>query len=239
MKVVVIGGTGLIGTKLVNHLLQHGHEAVAASPSTGVNALTGEGLASALEGATVVVDVSNSPSTEAKVAMDFFARSTRNLLEAETGAGIHHHVLLSPVGTERLSDSGYFRAKIVQEYLVSQGSIPFSIVHSTQFFELMMNLVDGSAESVRVAPVLCRPMAADDVVRILARVAVGMPVHRVIEAAGPEEFRLDQIIRETLQDGEDRRQVIADPEARYLGAHLEERTLLPEEGARVGEIRAG
>jgi len=258
MKIAVIGGTGLIGAKLINRLLQYGHEAVPAAPSTGVNTLTGEGLSQALSGADAVVDVSNSPSFEEKAAMDFFATSTRNLLAAEAAAGVGHHVALSAVGTERLSESGYFRAKIVQEYLVSHSGIPWSIVHATQFFELIENIVDaatvgdptgrpperearpGARESlgaVRLAPVAFRPMAADDVARAVGRVAVGPALNRVIETAGPEEFRLDELIRDWLVDREAPREVITDPEARYYGARLQERTLVPDDGARQGEIR--
>jgi uncharacterized protein YbjT (DUF2867 family) len=239
MKIVVIGGTGLIGAKLVNQLLQHGHEAVPASPGTGVNTLTGEGLSQALSGAAVVVDVSNSPSFEEKTAMNFFETSTRNLLAAEATAGVGHHIALSPVGTERLSESPYFRGKIVQEYLVAHSGIPWSIVHATQFFESLENIVIGAAggSTVRLAPVAFRPMAADDVVKVVGRVSVGTPLNRMIEAAGPEEFRLDELFRDWLGDREQPQEVIADPEARYFGALLKERTLVPDEGARRGEIR--
>ena len=238
MKIVVIGGTGLIGTKLVNRLQQHGHEALPAAPSTGVNTLTGEGLTQALSGAEVVVDVSNSPAFD-EAAMGFFETSTRNLLAAEAAAGVGHHIALSVVGTERLSESAYFRAKIVQEYLVAHSAIPWSIVHATQFFEFIKNIVDGATvgNAVRLAPVAFRPMAADDVARAVGRVAVGTPLNRMIEAAGPEEFRLDELIRDWLGDREQPREVIADPEARYFGALLKERTLVPDDGARQGEIR--
>lgn len=258
MKIVIIGGTGLIGAKLVNRLQQHDHEAVPAAPSTGVNTLTGEGLSQALSGADVVVDVSNSPSFEEKAVMNFFETSTRNLLAAEAAASVGHHVALSVVGTERLSESAYFRAKIVQEYLVVHSGIPYSIVHATQFFEFIEKIVaaatvgnaterprerearPGARESfraVRLAPVAFRPMAADDVAKAVGRVAVGTPVNRVIETAGPEEFRLDELIRQVLSDGEDPREVITDPEARYFGALLKEYTLVPGDGARRGEIR--
>jgi uncharacterized protein YbjT (DUF2867 family) len=239
MKIVVIGGTGLIGSKLVNRLLQYGHEAVTAAPSTGINTLTCEGLSPALSGADVVVDVSNSPSFEEKAAMDFFETSTRNLLAAEAAAGVGHHVALSVVGTERLSESAYFRAKIVQEYLVTHSGIPWSIVHATQFFEFLENIADGATvgNRVRLAPVAFRPMAADDVAKVVGRVSVGTPLNRVIEAAGPEEFRLDELMRDWVGDREQPREVIADPEARYFGALLKERTLVPDDGARQGEIR--
>lgn len=238
MRIVVIGGTGLIGSKLVNRLLQHGHEAVPASPSTGVNTLTGDGLSQVLSGAEVVVDVSNSPSFD-QAAMDFFETSTRNLLAAEAAAGVGHHVSLSVVGTERLSESSYFRAKIVQEYLVTHAPIPWSLVHATQFFEFLENIADGATlgNTVRLAPVAFRPMAADDVARVVARVSVGRPLNRMTEAAGPEEFRLDELIREWLADRERPREVIADPGARYFGALLKEHTLVPDDGASQGEIR--
>lgn len=238
MKIVVIGGTGLIGSRLVNRLQQHGHEAVPASTSTGVNTLTGEGLSPALSGAEVVVDVSNSPSFDA-AAMDFFETSTRNLLTAEAAAGVRHHVAVSAVGTERLSESAYFRAKIVQEYLVQHSGIPWSIVHATQFFEFFWSIVHAATEgnTVRVAPVGFRPMAAEDVAKAVGRVSIGMPVNRVVEWAGPQEFRLDRLVLQALRDRDDLREVIADPDARYFGARIEERTLLPGDGVRLGEIR--
>jgi uncharacterized protein YbjT (DUF2867 family) len=238
MKIVVIGGSGLIGSKLVNRLLQYGHEAIPASPSTGVNTLTGEGLSPVLSGAHVVVDVSNSPAFD-EAAMNFFETSTRNLVAAEAAAGVGHHVALSVVGTERLSQSAYFRAKIVQEYLITHSGIPWSIVHATQFFEFLENIADGAAveNRVRLAPVAFRPMAADDVAKVVGRVSVGTPLNRVIEAAGPEEFRLDELIRDWVGDREPPREVIADPAARYFGALLKERTLVPDDGARQGEIR--
>jgi uncharacterized protein YbjT (DUF2867 family) len=238
MKIVIIGGTGLIGSKLVTRLQQLGHEAVPASPSTGVSSLTGQGLAPALSGAEVVVDVSNSPSFDG-AAMDFFEISTRNLLAAEAAAGIRHHVALSVVGTERLSESPYFRAKIVQEYLVTHSGIPYSIVHATQFFEFFWSIVDSATSegTVRVPPVGFRPMAADDVARFVGRVAIGTPLNRMMEVTGPQEFRLDQLVRQGLGDRDDLRRVVADPGARYYGARLQEQTLLPGEGARLGEIR--
>jgi uncharacterized protein YbjT (DUF2867 family) len=239
MRIVVLGGTGLVGSKLVSRLLQHGHEAVPASPSTGVNSLTGEGLSQALSGAHVAIDVSNAPSLRDQAAMDFFETSTRNLLAAEAAAGVRHHVTLSVVGTERLSESPYFRAKIVQEYLVTHSAIPWSIVHTTQFFELLENIADGATVGtvVRLAPVAFRPMAADDVAKVVARVSVGTPLNRMIEAAGPEQFRLDELFRDWLSDNEQPREVVTDPEARYFGARLDERTLVPDDGARQGEIR--
>lgn len=241
MKIVIIGGTGLIGARLVNRLLLHGHEAVPASPSTGVNTLSGEGLAQVLDGADVVVDVSNSRSFEEKAAMSFFETSTRNLLAAETAAGVGHHVALSAVGTERMNESGYFRAKTLQEYLVTHSGIPWSILHATQFFEFIETIVHSATagKEVRLAPVAFQPMAADDVAKAVGRVAVGAPLNRMIEAAGPEEFRLDHLVRELLGDAEDPREVISDPEASYFGARLTESTLLPGEEARRGEVRLG
>lgn len=239
MRIVVIGGTGLIGSKLVTKLAEHGHEAVPASPDTGVNTLTGDGLAEALDEADVVVDVSNSPSFEADAVLSFFETSTKNLLEAEEQAGIGHHVALSVVGTDRLTESGYFRGKIAQETLIKESPIPYSIVHATQFFEFMKSIADAATEgkTVRLAPVLIQPMAAEDVAGAVGRTAVGPPVNGTIEVAGPEQFRLDELIRQGLQARKDPREVIADPEARYFGALLSERTLVPDEGATLGEIR--
>jgi uncharacterized protein YbjT (DUF2867 family) len=239
MKIVVIGGSGLIGSKLVVKLRALGHEAVAASPDSGVNTVTGEGLAEALKGASVVVDVSNSPSFEDAAVMKFFATSTRNLLAAEAEAGVRHHVALSVVGTERLSESGYFRAKIAQENLIKESSIPFSIVHATQFFEFVKSIAAAATDGnkVRLAPVLIQPVAADDVASALARIAVGAPVNGTVEVAGPQQFRLDELIRRGLSARNDPREVIADPRARYYGADLGERTLVPGNNARLGETR--
>ncbi len=239
MKIVVIGGSGLIGTKLVNKLREHGHEAVAASPNSGVNTLTGEGLADVLVGASVVVDVSNSPSFEDAAVMEFFKTSTRNLLAAEAEAGVGHHVALSVVGTERLSESGYFRAKIAQEKLIKESSIPYSIVHATQFFEFVKSIADAATDgnSVRLAPVLIQPMAADDVASAVGKIAVGTPVNGTVEVAGPEQFRLDELIRQGLSARNDPREVVADPHARYSGAELSERTLVPGDDAQLGETR--
>jgi uncharacterized protein YbjT (DUF2867 family) len=237
MKIVVIGGTGLIGSKLVGNLREHGQDAVPASPGSGVNTLTGEGLAEVLEGADVVVDVSNSPSLEDAAALAFFETSTRNLLAAEAAAGVGHHVALSVVGTDRLSESGYFRAKIAQEQLIEGSSIPFSIVHATQFFEFIKSIADAATDgdTVRLAPVLIRPMAAEDVASAVGRISVGSPVNGVVEVAGPQEFRLDELIRRGLSARQDPREVIADPGARYFGAELGERTLLPGDRAQIGE----
>ncbi len=239
MKIVVIGGTGLIGSRLVNKLREHGHEAVAAAPNTGVNTLTGEGLAEALKGASVVVDVSNSPSWEDAAVLKFFETSTRNLLTHEAAAGVGHHVALSVVGTDRLSESGYFRAKIAQEKLIKESSIPYSIVHATQFFEFLKGLADISTDGnkVRLAPVLFQPMAADDVASGVGRIAVGQPVNDIVEIGGPERFRLDDLVRQRLASLKDPREVIADPNARYSGAKVSEKTLLPGNNARLGETR--
>ena len=239
MKIVVIGGSGLIGSKLVTKLRQHGHETVAASPDSGVNAITGEGLAEALKGASVVVDVSNSPSWEDTAVMKFFETSTRNLLTHEAAASVGHHVALSVVGTDRLSESGYFRAKIAQEKLIQGSSIPYSIVHATQFFEFLKGLADISSEGdkVRLPHVLFQPMAADDVAEAVGRVALGAPVNGIVEVAGPEQFRVDDLVRRRLAALQDPREVIADPNARYSGAKISERTLVPGSDARLGETR--
>jgi uncharacterized protein YbjT (DUF2867 family) len=239
MKIVVIGGSGLIGSKLVTRLQAGGHEAVAASPNSGVNTLTGQGLAEALIGASVVVDVSNSPSFEDAAVLAFFETSTRNLLTYEAAAGVGHHVALSVVGTERLSGSGYFRAKIAQEKLITASSIPYSIVRATQFFEFIKGIADAATggDTARVAPVLIQPMAADDVASAVARIAIGTPVNGTVEVAGPDQFRLDELIRHRLRAYDDPRKVLADPHARYFGAALSDRTLVPGDDARLGDTR--
>jgi uncharacterized protein YbjT (DUF2867 family) len=239
MKIIVMGGTGLVGSKLVTKLREHGHEAVAASPNSGVNTLTGEGLADALKGASVVVDVTNSPSWEDTAVLKFFETSTRNLLTYEASAGVGHHVALSVVGTERLLESGFFRAKIAQENLIKASSIPYSIVRATQFFEFVKNIADFSTDGDRVSlpPVLIQPMAADDVARAVGRIAAGSPVNGTVEAGGPEQFRLDELIRRGLAARKDPREVIANPHARYFGIEVSERTLLPGNDARLGETR--
>src|ERR1700747_2807044 len=239
MKIVVIGGTGLIGSKLVPKLREHGHEALAASPNSGGNTVTGEGLAEALKGASVVVDVSNSPSWEDAAVLKFFETSTRNLLSYEAAAGVGHHVALSVVGPQQLAESGYFRAKIAQEKLIKESSIPYSIVHATQFFEFLKGLADISVVDgkVHLPPVLFQPMAADDVASGVAKVAVGQPANGVIEIGGPEQFRVDELVRRRLASLNDSREVIADPNARYSGAKLDERQLLPGKDARLGETR--
>jgi uncharacterized protein YbjT (DUF2867 family) len=238
MKVVVIGGTGLIGSKVVAGLGAHGHEAVAASPNTGVNTLTGEGLAEVLQGASVVVDVSNSPSFEDEAVMEFFRTSTTHLLKAETQAGVGHHVALSVVGTDRLQGSGYFRAKQVQEDLIKASGNPFTIVHATQFFEFAKGLADGLTDggTVRLPAGKIQPVASDDVAAAVARTSVGAPVDGVVEVAGPEAFPLDEFIRKGLAAKDDPRTVVTDPHAGYWGAELQESTLLPGPGARIGEI---
>lgn len=239
MKTVVIGGSGLIGSKLINTLRKHGHEVVAASPNSGVNTLSGEGLAEALKGASVVVDVTNPHSFEAATALKFFVTSTRNLLTYEAAAGVGHHVALSVVGIERLPEYGYFRAKIVQEKLIKGSSIPYSIIRATQFFEFIGRIADESAEGnmVRLSSALIQPMAADDVASALARIVVGTPVNGTIEIAGPERFRLDELIRRDLAALNDPREVISDPHAPYFGGELSERTLVPDNDARLGETR--
>jgi len=237
MKIVVVGGTGLIGSRLVKKLREEGHEAVAASPNTGVNSITGEGLAEALKGASVVVDVTNSPSWDDAEVLKFFETSTRNLLKYEAEAGVGHHVALSVVGTELLSDSGFFRAKIAQEKLIRGGSVPYTIVEATQFFEFLKGLADISMvdNKVHLAPVLFQPMAADDVAEGVAGVAVGPPQNGTVEIAGPQPFRLDELVRRRLVSLKDPREVVADRKALYAGAKLNERTLVPGDQARLGK----
>ncbi len=238
MKIVVIGGTGLIGSKLVTKLREQGHDPVAAAPNTGVNTLTGEGLAEALKGASVVVDVSNSPSWDDAAVLNFFETSTRNLLSHEATAGVRHHVALSVVGTQKLAESGYFRAKIAQEKLIQESSIPFTIVHATQFFEFLKGLADISMVDgkVHLAPVLFQPMAADDVASALAKIAVAPPVNRTVEIGGPEQFRLDELVQRRLAALGDSRQVIADPTALYSGARISGSVLVPGAAAQLGTI---
>jgi uncharacterized protein YbjT (DUF2867 family) len=232
-RIVVIGGTGLIGSKVVAGLADHGHEAIAAALETGVNTLTGEGLAEVLSGAQVVVDVSNSPSFEDQAVLDFFTTSTGNLLAAEKTAGVGHHVALSVVGTERLLESGYFRAKMTQEKLIKESGIPYSIVRATQFFEFVKSIADSATDgnTVRLSQALIQPIAADAVASAVARTAVGEPINGTIEIAGPEQFGLDELIRKGLSFRGDPREVVPDPEARYFGALLEERVLLPSADA--------
>jgi uncharacterized protein YbjT (DUF2867 family) len=238
MKVVVIGGTGLIGSKVVAKLSEHGHEAIAAAPSTGVNTLTGEGLAEVLKGASVVVDVSNSPSFEDQAVMDFFLASTTNLLMAEAEAGVGHHVALSVVGTDRLQGSGYFRAKQAQEELIKASGIPYSIVHATQFFEFAKGLADGVTEgdTVRLPDAKIQPIVSDDVAAAVGRTSVGAPVNGVVEVAGPEAFQLEEFIRMGLAAHNDPRKIVTDPQATYWGAELQEDTLLPGPDAAIGGV---
>jgi uncharacterized protein YbjT (DUF2867 family) len=238
MKLVIIGGTGLIGSKVVSTLEEQGHEAVPASPDTGVNTLTGEGLAQVLQGASVVVDVSNSPSFEESAVMAFFTTSTRNLLESGRAAGVTHYVALSVVGTDRLLDSPYMRAKNAQETMIRNGGLPYSIVHATQFFEFVKRIADEATvgTTVRLPGVLIQPMAADDVARAVGRVAVGAPVNGIVEVAGPEQFRFAELIRQGLAARNDPRDVVVDPGARYFGAELGERSLVPAGKAQLGEI---
>src|SRR5438445_8853995 len=239
MKIVVIGGTGLIGTKLVNKLREQGHEVVAASPSQGINSVTGEGLAAALAGAQVVVDVTNSPSWEDKAVLEFFESSTRNLLAYAAAAGVKHHVALSVVGTERLLASGFFRAKMAQENLIKASSIPYTIIRATQFFEFVKGIADFSTEGNKVPlpTAFIQPMAADDVASAVGRIATGAPVNGTVEVGGPEKFRLDELVRRGLAARNDPREVVADPRALYYGVKLNENTLLPGDGARLGETR--
>jgi uncharacterized protein YbjT (DUF2867 family) len=239
MKIVVIGGSGLIGSKLVDKLGRHGHDAVAADLKTGVNTLTREGLDEALEGAAVVVDVSNAPAWEDAAVMEFFTTSTGNVLAAEAAAGVAHHVALSVVGTERLTESGYFRAKLAQEELIEGSSNPYSIVRATQFYEFVERIAADATDGdiVRLPPALIQPMAADDVASAVGRVSVGAPVNGRVEVAGPEQFRLDELIRGVLTARNDPREVVADPQARYFGINPSERALLPGADARLAETR--
>jgi uncharacterized protein YbjT (DUF2867 family) len=240
MKIVVIGGTGLIGSRLVTKLKALGHEAVAASPNTGVNTLTGEGLTNVLQGAQVVVDVSNSPSFEDAAVLEFFTKSTGNLLTYEAAAGVRHHVALSIVGSDHLPDSGYMRAKVAQEKLIKESSIPYSIVRATQFFEFVARIADSFTEgnTARVPPVSFQPMAADDVASAVCGVTIGSPLNGIVEIAGPEQFRFDELIRLSLSTRNGSREVIADAHARYFGTELIEGSLVPSgDGAQLGETR--
>jgi uncharacterized protein YbjT (DUF2867 family) len=239
VKIVVIGGSGLIGSKLVPKLREQGHEAVAASPQSGVNTLTCEGLAEALKGASVVVDVTNSPSWEDAAVLKFFGTSTLNLLAYEADAGVGHHVALSVVGTERLLASGFFRAKMAQENLIKSSSIPYTIIRATQFFEFVKGIADFSTEGnkIRLPTALIQPMAADDVASVVGRIATGAPVNGTVEVGGPEKFPLDELVRKSLAAHKDPREVVADPKARYYGVDIGERALLPDNGARLGETR--
>lgn len=239
MKIVVIGGSGLIGSLVVSKLSERGFNVIPASPNSGVNTLTGEGLAEVLEGASVVVDVSNSPSFEDAAVMEFFQTSTRNLLKYEAAAGVGHHVALSVVGSDRLPDSGYLRAKVAQENLIKASSIPYSIVRATQFFEFLKRIADAATEgdTIRLPPVGFQPLAADDVAKVVGRTAVGAPLNGTIEVAGPEQLRFDKFITLGLDTRNDSRTVIIDPQARYFGTVLSEDSLVPSDGALLGETR--
>jgi len=239
MKIVIVGGTGLIGSKLTTALRNRGHEVLVAAPNTGVNTLTGEGLADALIGAQVVVDVANSPSFEDKAVLEFFETSGRNLLAAEKVAGVKHHVALSVVGTDRLQASGYFRAKAAQEALIKGSNIPYTIVHSTQFFEFMGGIVKSSAkgEAIHLSTALMQPIASDDVAAAMADVTLAAPVNGTVEIAGPERVRQSEIVQRYLAEMQDSRSVVADPKALYFGAELDDRSLVPAAGARIGAIR--
>lgn len=241
MKIVVIGGTGLIGKKLVHNLRQRSHEVVAASPSSGVNALTGEGLAEALAGAQVVVDVANSPSFEDQAVLTFFETSGRNLLAGEAAAGVGHHVALSVVGTDRLLASGYFRAKLAQENLIKASSIPYTIVRATQFFEFVDAIAQSATDgqTVRLPPAMMQPIQSDDVAAALADVALAKPLNGTVELAGPEPIRMDELVRRFLSANGDTRQVITDPQARYYGTPVNDQSLTPGDGPRLGPTRYG
>jgi uncharacterized protein YbjT (DUF2867 family) len=238
MKIVLIGGTGLIGSKTAARLRDKGHEVLAASPKTGVNTITGEGLASALTGADVVVDLSNAPSWEDQAVLDFFETSGRNLLAAERDAGVKHHIALSIVGSERLPENGYFRAKLAQERLIKGSPIPYTIIHSTQFMEFLKGIADEATVGTvaRLSPAAFQPIASDDVADIVADVALARPVNGMIEIAGPERFRMNEIIGRYLKAIHDPRTVEADVHARYFGSELDDRSLVPDEGARLGKI---
>jgi len=238
MKIVVIGGSGLIGSKVVDKLRRGGHEVIAASPASGVNTLTGEGLAEALAGTRVVIDVANSPSFEDKAVLEFFQTSGRNLLRAEAEAGVKHHVALSVVGTDRLSESGYFRGKIAQEKLIRESKIPYTIVHSTQFMEFLGSIAQSGAigDSVHLSPAFVQPIASDDVAAAVADCAVGVPLNGVVEIAGPERVRLSDLVQRFLTESKDPRKVVADAHARYFGAELKDDTLVPGDNPRLGTV---
>jgi uncharacterized protein YbjT (DUF2867 family) len=239
MKIVVIGGSGLIGSKLVNTLRERGHDAVAASPSTGVNSITREGLAAAMDGTDIVVDVANAPSWEDQAVLDFFETSTRNLLAAEAASGVRHHVALSIVGSERLPDSGYFRAKVAQENLIKASGIPYTLLRATQFFEFVEGIVQSFAvgEEFCVSPALIQPIASDDVVAALAEVVLAAPVNGTVEVGGPEAMPIDELARRFLRATGDGRKVLPDVHARYFGAVLNDQSLVPGKNPRLGAIR--
>lgn len=239
MKIVVIGGSGLIGSKVVSLLRSKEHEALAASPNTGVNTITREGLAKALAGASVVVDVANSPSFEDKAVLEFFETAGRNLLAAEAAAGVHHHVALSVVGADRLPDSGYLRAKVAQERLIEASKTPYTIVRSTQFFEFVGAIAHSAAQgdTMRLSPALLQPIASDDVASVVAAVALAEPANGIVELAGPEKIPLDSLVRQHLARVGDRRKVVADIHARYFGTELDDKSLTPGTGPILGSIR--
>jgi uncharacterized protein YbjT (DUF2867 family) len=239
MKIVVIGGSGLIGTKLVNKLRKSGHEALAASPASGVNTITGEGLAEALAGAQAVVDVANSPSWEDKAVLEFFETSGRNLLAAEAAAGVGHHIALSVVGTERLLASGYFRAKMAQETLIKASPVPYTIVRATQFFEFVGGIAQSATDgqTVRLSPALLQPIASDDVAAALVDVVVDAPLNGTVELAGPERLPLDKFVGRFLSATQDPREVVTDVHARYFGLELNDQSLTPGDNPRIGPTR--
>jgi uncharacterized protein YbjT (DUF2867 family) len=239
MKIVVIGGTGLIGSKTVERLRKKGHDVVAASPNSGVNTITGEGLAEALAGTQVVIDLANSPSFEDKAVLEFFETSGRNLLAAEKAAGVKHHIALSVVGTERLQGSGYFRAKMAQENLIRDSGIPFTIVHSTQFFEFMGAIAQSGVvgQTIHLSPAYMQPISADDVADAMTDVALGEPENGIIEIAGPERERLSELVGRFLKVNKDKREIVIDPHALYFGVELDDRSLLPGSASRIGAIR--
>jgi uncharacterized protein YbjT (DUF2867 family) len=239
VKIVVIGGSGLIGSNVVKRLARKGHEVVAASPNSGVNTITGEGLAAAVAGARVVVDVANSPSFEDQAVMTFFTTASRNLLAAEAAAGVGHHLALSVVGSDRLPESGYLRAKLSQETLIKGSGIPYTILRSTQFFEFINGIVQSGTEGdvIRLSPALLQPVASDDVAAALADLAVGPPLNTTVEIAGPKAIPLDKFARTFLAASGDKRQVVADVHARYFGTELNERSLTPSDHPRLGSLR--
>jgi uncharacterized protein YbjT (DUF2867 family) len=236
MKIVVIGGTGLIGSKTVALLAKDGHEVLAAAPNTGVNTLTGEGLQQALDGAEVVIDVSNSPTLDGPTALDFFDRAGRNIAKAETLAGVRHHIALSVVGTERLQASGYFQAKLAQEKGIAAAGIPFTLIHATQFFEFLRGIANSATEgdTVRLSPAKFQPMAAQDVASAVARVALAEPVNTVVEVAGPRAYGIDELVGRVLAFDKDPRKVVADPAAPYFGVTIDDASLMPGPDARLG-----
>lgn len=238
MKIVIIGGTGLIGSKTAERLRKKGHEVIAASPNTGVNTITGEGLAEALKKTEVVIDLANSPSFEDKAVLDFFQASGRNLMAAEKAAGVKHHIALSIVGVDRLPDSGYMRAKVVQEKIIREAGIPYTIVHSTQFMEFLAGIVQSGAvgDKVRLSPAYVQPIASDDVADNMAAVAVSAPINGIVEISGPERVRLHELVARYLKAMNDARKVEADPEALYFGARLEDGSLVSDDNPRLGRI---